>query len=78
MPAVVVRNLPEQTLRALKARARAHGRSTEAEIRTILQRAVEHTSGVGSALAAIGRAASHPDLPPRRRRSPIRPAQFDD
>ncbi len=36
MAAVVIRNLPEATHRALKERAKAHGRSTEAEIRDIL------------------------------------------
>ena len=36
MAAVVIRNIPEATHRALKARAKAHGRSTEAEIRNIL------------------------------------------
>ena len=35
MPAVTVRNLPEETHRALKVRAAHNGRSTEAEIRRI-------------------------------------------
>jgi plasmid stability protein len=30
MPAVTIRNLPDETHRALKARAARHGRSTEA------------------------------------------------
>lgn len=42
MPAVTIRNLPEATHRALKARAAKHGRSTEAEIRDII---VIKTSG---------------------------------
>ena len=37
MAAVVIRNIPEATHRALKARAKAHGRSTEAEVREILE-----------------------------------------
>ncbi|MEO8316383.1 MAG: Arc family DNA-binding protein, partial [Pseudomonadota bacterium] len=56
MPAVVIRNLPESTHRALKRRAAQHGRSTEAEIREILEEAV-HPPGrirLGSELAAIG------------------------
>ena len=34
MPAVTIRNLSEETHRALKLRAAHHGRSTEAEIRS--------------------------------------------
>ena len=40
MSVVTVRNLPEETHRALKLRAAQHGRSTEAEIREILEEAV--------------------------------------
>ena len=40
MAAVTVRNLPEETHRALKLRAARNGRSTEAEIRVILEEAV--------------------------------------
>jgi antitoxin FitA len=54
MPAVTVRNLPAATHRALKLRAAQHGRSTEAEIRDILEAAVRPRVGLGSALAAIG------------------------
>jgi plasmid stability protein len=38
-------------------RAAAHNRSLEAEARAILQAAVQQTLGMGSTLAAIGRAA---------------------
>ena len=40
MAAVTVRNIPEATHRAIKQRARLHGVSAEAEIRTILEEAV--------------------------------------
>ena len=40
MAAVTIRNLSEETHRALKRRAALHGSSTEAEIRTILEEAV--------------------------------------
>ena len=55
MSVVTVRNLPEETHRALKIRAAEHGRSTEAEIRAILEEAVRPASRVrvGSALAAV-------------------------
>jgi plasmid stability protein len=40
MPAVTVRNIPEETHRAIKQRAKMHGVSAEAEIRSILEEAV--------------------------------------
>ncbi|MGU3494133.1 FitA-like ribbon-helix-helix domain-containing protein [Xanthobacteraceae bacterium A53D] len=57
MPAVTVRNLSEEAHRALKARAAKHGRSTEAEIRDILEKAALPKDRVrlGSELAAIAR-----------------------
>lgn len=53
---VTVRNLPEATHRALRMRAAEHGRSTEAEIREILEAAVrpEARMKIGSELAAFG------------------------
>ena len=57
MPVLTVRNLPEETHRALKVRAARHGRSTEAEIRAIIESAVRPPDRIklGSELAAIGR-----------------------
>jgi plasmid stability protein len=59
MPALTIRNLPEETHRALRVRAAEHGRSTEAEIRDILEKAArpEGRIKLGSLLAAIGRDA---------------------
>ena len=59
MPSVTIRNLSEETHRALKARAAQHGRSTEAEMRAILETAVRPRARVrlGTLLAAIGRDA---------------------
>ncbi len=59
MPAVTIRNLPEETYRALRVRAAEHGRSTEAESRDILEKAArpEGRIKLGSMLAAIGREA---------------------
>ena len=37
---IVVRQIPDEVHRALKARAAAHGRSAEAELREIIARAV--------------------------------------
>lgn len=57
MSAITVRNLSDETHRALKARAAAHQRSTEAEVRAILDDAVASTDRprLGTLLAAIGR-----------------------
>jgi plasmid stability protein len=59
MPSLIIRNLPEETYSVLRARAAQHGRSTEAEIRDILEKAVkpEGRFKLGSLLAAIGREA---------------------
>jgi plasmid stability protein len=59
MPAVTIRNLPEGTHRALRVRAAAHGRSTEAEVRDILEKTVKPEGRIklGALLAAIGRDA---------------------
>lgn len=70
MPAVTIRGLSPELHRALKARAAAHGRSTEAEIRTILEESVRPRQGIGSALAAFGRAHGDLDLDISRDRTP--------
>lgn len=75
MPAVTVRNLPAATHRALKARAAEHGRSTEAEIREILQAAVEPQARLGSELARIGKRLGGLELPALRGRG-VRAADF--
>ena len=77
MAAMTVRNLPEATHRALKLRAAQNGRSTEAEIRNILETAVQPRVGLGSALAAIGRSVGGVALDLRRKRSPVKPARFE-
>jgi plasmid stability protein len=76
MAAVTVRNLPDETLRALKQRAGQSGRSTEAEIRLILQNAVRAQRGMGTVLAEIGRKYGGVEFPKTRRRSPVRPVSF--
>lgn len=72
MAAITVRNIPAETHRALRQRAREHGRSTEAEMRAILEAAVLPAARVqlGSALAALARPIGGVDLPITRDRSP--------
>jgi len=57
MPAITVRNLSVEAHRALKLRAAQHGRSTEAEVRDILENAAKPEGRIrlGSLLAEIGR-----------------------
>ena len=79
MPALNVRNLSEQTHRALRIRAAQHGRSTEAEVRAILDEAVRPKARVklGSMLAAIGHELGGIDLDVTRDRTPPDPAIFE-
>jgi plasmid stability protein len=55
--AVTIRNLSEAAQRALKLRAAQHNRSTEAEMRAILEAAVRPAERLrlGSALAELSR-----------------------
>ena len=57
MAAVTIRNLSNEAHRALKVRAARHNRSTEAEIRAILEQAVrpEGRLRIGTALAKMSR-----------------------
>ncbi|PZM13050.1 FitA-like ribbon-helix-helix domain-containing protein [Rhizobium tubonense] len=79
MVAVTIRNLPEETHRALKLRAAKNGHSTEAEIRAILEDAVHPADSVkvGSALAAFGRRFGGLDLDVSRDPAPMKPATFE-
>lgn len=79
MAAVTIRNLPEETHRALKVRAAQHGRSTEAEIRDIIERAVRPQKRIklGSELAAIGREFGGVDLDIERDTTPADPVSFE-
>jgi len=77
--AITVRNLPQETHRALRVRAAQHGRSTEAEIRVILEQAVrpEARVKIGSALAAFGQRIGGLDLDITRDESSPRAASFE-
>ena len=59
MPSITVRNVPAEVHRALRVRAASHGRSIEAEIRDILEKAAKPAGRIklGSLLAEIGREA---------------------
>jgi plasmid stability protein len=79
MPAITVRNLPDEVHRALRVRAATHGRSTEAEIRNILEAAVrpEKRIMLGSMLADMGRQIGGIDLDVARDKSPAQPPSLE-
>ena len=63
MAMTTVRNIPDEVHRSLRARASKHGRSTEAEVRAILEETVKAEGRIklGSMLAAIGQQAKMSD-----------------
>lgn len=84
MPAVTIRNLSEEAHRALKVRAAHHGRSTEAEMRDILENAVRpaNRSRLGTALSQLSRDAGlHnadiENVERARDRTPAEPMSFE-
>jgi len=79
MASVTVRNLPDETHRALRVRAAMHGLSTEAEIRAILENAVRPDGRIklGTLLAEIGREVGGVDLEIERDTKPVAPASFE-
>ena len=79
MSSITVRNLPDETHRALRVRAALAGRSTEAEVRAILESAArpEGRIKLGSLLAEIGRQAGGFDLELERDKTPAEPISFD-
>lgn len=83
MPAVI-RNLSEATHRALKVSAAQHGRSTEAEMRDILETALRPDTRLrlGTALAERNRRLGLTSedinaLCPARDRAPAEPMSFE-
>ncbi|HHL4081509.1 Arc family DNA-binding protein [Burkholderia sp. A2] len=79
MPVITVRNLPDEVHRALRIRAAQHGRSTEAEVRDILEQAVQPGGRprLGTLLAEMGREAGGIDFDVRRDTSPADPMSFE-
>ena len=84
MATVTVRNLSDEVHRALRVRAAMHARSTEAEIRDILEMTVRPPERLrlGSALAELGRRAGLTDddiaaLEQVRDKTPAEPVRFE-
>jgi plasmid stability protein len=59
MPSITIRNVPDEVHRAIRVRAALHGRSAEAELRDILEKAAkpEGRLKLGSLLVSIAREA---------------------
>jgi plasmid stability protein len=79
MSSITVRNIPEETHRALRVRAAMAGRSTEAEVRAILESIARPESRIklGSLLAEIGQQAGGFDLEIERDKSAAEPMSFE-
>lgn len=79
MAQIVVRQIPDEVHRALKAQAAAHGRSAEAELREIIARAVlpQSSPRAGDLMRRIWSGAETSDLTLERDRTPVEPACFE-
>ncbi|HAO32236.1 MAG TPA: Arc family DNA-binding protein [Candidatus Competibacter sp.] len=79
MAILTVRNVPDEIHRALRVRAAQHGRSTEAEVREILENAVKPEGRIklGSFLAQIGQELGGFDLSIHRDKTTAEPLSFE-
>ena len=83
MASITVRNLPDEVHRALRVRAALHGRSTEAEVRAILEEAAKPAGRIqlGSLLADVGRRAKLAEedqaVFEQRDKTPAEPVRFE-
>lgn len=79
MPQIIVRRLPDEVHRALKARASEHGRSTEAEARDIIARAVlpDNRPKAGDLLCGIWKGAEVSGAIFERDKNPHEPMSFE-
>ncbi len=84
MAMMTVRNIPDEVHRALRVRAAMHGRSTEAEVRAILEDSVKAEGRIklGSMLSEIGRQAKLTDeefsvIEQVRDKTPDKPVSFE-
>lgn len=78
MAAITVRNLSDETHRALKARAAAHGRSTEAEVRSILDHVVrgDAEQGLGTRISRLAAEAGGFEIEVERSATATEPIDF--
>jgi antitoxin FitA len=79
MSSITIRNVPAETHHALRVRAAMAGRSTEAEVRAILESVARPAERIklGSMLAEIGQQAGGFDLDIEREKTPAEPISFE-
>ena len=79
MPQIIVRQLPDEVHRALKARASEHGRSAEAEARDIIAHAVLPNTRpkAGDLWCGIWKGAEVSGVTFERDKAPHNPMSFD-
>lgn len=84
MGMMTVRNIPDEVHNALKARAKRHNRSTEAEVRAILDEVTrpERNIKLGDALSALSQKIGltnddFAELEQGRDRTPAEPMRFE-
>jgi plasmid stability protein len=79
MASITIRNVPDEVHRAIRVRAAMNGRSAEAEVRDILERAAKPEGRVklGSLLARIGREVGGFDLTIERDKTASDPVSFE-
>lgn len=79
MAQITIRQLPDEVHRALKAQARAQGKSAEALARNILRRGLfpADRARPGDLLRSIWKDTDLSDVSFERDRSPIDPASFE-
>lgn len=69
---ITIRKIPEAVHRALKVRAAHNGRSTEAEVRAILESAVAPKTNLADALLKIGQSIGGCDVDFGRDKRPFK------
>ena len=79
MATITVRNVPDEVHRAIRIRAAMHGLSAEAEIRSILEKAVNPDNRIklGSLLVEIGRELEGIELDITRNQTPAKLVSFE-
>ena len=79
MPQIVVRQIPDEVHRALKARASEHGRSAEAEVRDILSHAVlpDTRRKAGDLMCGVWEGAGTDKVVLDRDQTPHEPMSFE-
>ena len=81
MAQILIRQLDDDVKKKIQSRARRHGRSTEEEVREILNNAVRHEGSaptrLGSRIAARFAEIGLEEDIPEFRGQPVRPARFE-